>query len=208
MINIIIADDHPIFRQGLVSILEKCHDINLMAQAEDGKEALKLIKTLKPDVAILDIDMPFYTGLDVVRQLNKIGFKCNFVILTMLKELDLLNEVKGLKIKGYLLKDSASDDLINCIKTVFKGDVCIDNSVLDQLKSTTSKNEYLDNLSKTEKNVLKLIARDFTTKEIAEMLFVSPKTIENHRSNICKKLNISGSNAIQFFLKDHQINHF
>ena len=208
MIKIIIADDHPIFRQGIVSIVEKCPNINIMGQAKDGQEALEQIKQFQPDIAVLDIDMPNVTGLDVIRKLKRINTNCKFIILTMLKDMELFNEVKQLGGQGYLLKDSASEELVECIKQVFEGNNYVDNLIEEELKNKNQINNVLENLTKTEKNVLKLIARELTTKEIADMLFVSPKTIENHRSNICKKLDISGVNAIQKFISKHQINHF
>ncbi len=208
MIKIIIADDHPIFRQGIVSIVEKCPNINIMGQAKDGQEALEQIKQFQPDIAVLDIDMPNVTGLDVIRKLKRINTNCKFIILTMLKDMELFNEVKQLGGQGYLLKDSASEELVECIKQVFEGNNYVDNLIEEELKNKNQINNVLENLTKTERNVLKLIARELTTKEIADMLFVSPKTIENHRSNICKKLDISGVNAIQKFISKHQINHF
>jgi DNA-binding NarL/FixJ family response regulator len=208
MINIIIADDHPIFRQGIVSIVEKSTNIKILAQAKDGQEAIEQIKEFKPDIAVLDIDMPQVTGLDVIRKLKRINCNCKFIILTMLKDIELFNEVKQLGGQGYLLKDSASDELVECIKRVNNNETYIDQLLLKQIESKNQTNDVLENLTKTEKNVLKLVARELTTKEIADMLFVSPKTVENHRSNICKKLNISGVNALQKFIAKHQINHF
>ncbi len=208
MIDIIIADDHPIFRQGIVSIIEKCHQINILGQAQNGEEALQLIKTLKPKIAVLDIDMPKLTGLDVIRQLNRIDCGCYYIILTMHKEVELYYEIQNLNISGYLLKDSATEELVECIKTVNQGKIYTDKLILEQIKNNTNVNSKLNELTKTEKNVLKLIARDLSTKEIAEMLFVSPKTIENHRANICKKLNITGVNAIQKFLLKNKINKY
>ena len=126
MIEVIIADDHPIFRKGVVYILEQSTEINLIGEAKDGKEAVELIKSKQPKIAILDIDMPHLTGLDVVRQLKRSNSSCKFIILTMLKEIELYEEVRTLGINGYLLKDSASENLVNCIKKVNIGENYID----------------------------------------------------------------------------------
>jgi DNA-binding NarL/FixJ family response regulator len=207
MIEVIVADDHPIFRKGVVYIVEQCPNVTIIGEAEDGIEAVELIKLNQPQIAILDIDMPKMTGLDVIRQLKGVNSKCKFIILTMLKEVELYHEVKEIGIEGYLLKDSAAEKLIDCIKAVANESVFIDPIILSQLENNKTTSEILNSLTKSEKNIIKLIARKMSTKTIAEMLFISTKTVENHRSNICKKLKLKGTNPILNFIVENKISH-
>ncbi len=187
-IKVLIADDHPLLLDGLKAALEKIKIISTVFIAKDGKEADEIITQEKPDIAILDIDMPFLTGIEVARKAIQNGTKTKIVFLTLHKEKSLFDEAKKLDIAGYALKGSPSEDIEKCIQTIANGDKYISPELDLQLENKSMLD--LSNLTKTEFNILRLIAKNKTSKEIAEILFVSNKTIENHRANIVKKLKL------------------
>lgn len=203
-IRIIIADDHPIFRGGLRQIISADKTIEIIGEADNGEKALELIHELKPDIAVLDIDMPKKTGLDVLRALE--NSKTKIIFLTMYAEEDIFDEAMDLGIKGYVLKDSAVSDIIECILSVNEDNYYISPNVSNLLvnrrnksKNLIKKNPELGNLTKTERNILKYISENKTSKEIAEVLFLSHRTVENHRTNISNKLNLRGSHSLLKF---------
>lgn len=204
IIKLVIADDHPIFRNGLRQILEADKNIDVIGEADNGDKALEIIAEKKPDIAILDIDMPKKTGLDVLRSMK--GLDTKVIFLTMYAEEDIFDEAMNLGIKGYVLKDSAVNDIIECIMSVANGDYYISPSVSNffvnrrrKLNELKNSNPALDNLTPTEKKILKFISENKTSKEIAEVLFISPRTVENHRTNISNKLQLKGSHSLLKF---------
>lgn len=210
-ITVIIADDHPIFRNGLRQMLNEEDDIKIIGEADNGKKALEMILEEKPDIAILDIDMPKMTGLEVLKELS--GKDVNVIFLTMYGEEDIFDEAMNLGIKGYVIKDSAVSDIIDCIHTVMEGKYYLSPSMSDFLINRRKKfselsnsNPKLKELTLSEKRILKYIAENKTSKEIAEILFVSYRTVENHRANISAKLNLKGSHSlIKFAIENKKI---
>jgi len=203
-IKIVIADDHPIFRNGLRQILEADSRIDIIGEADNGEKALEVINEKKPDIAILDIDMPKKTGLDVLRAMKDLNTKVIF--LTMYAEEDIFDEAMNLGIKGYVLKDSAVNDIIECILSVSNDDYYISPSVSNFLVNRRKKhnelknsNPALEKLTPTEKKILKFISENKTSKEIADILFLSHRTVENHRTNISYKLQLKGSHSLLKF---------
>lgn len=203
-IRIIIADDHPIFRGGLRQIISADDSIEIIGEADNGEKALEIIHELKPDIAVLDIDMPKKTGLDVIRELKDSNTK--IIFLTMYAEEDIFDEAMDFGIKGYVLKDSAVNDIIECILSVNEDNYYISPNVSNLLvnrrnksKNLIKKNPELGNLTKTERNILRFISENKTSKEIAEVLFLSHRTVENHRTNISNKLNLKGSHSLLKF---------
>ena len=203
-IRIIIADDHPIFRGGLRQIISADESIEIIGEADNGEKALEIIQELKPDIAVLDIDMPKKTGLDVIRELKDSNTK--IIFLTMYAEEDIFDEAMDFGIKGYVLKDSAVNDIIECILSVNEDNYYISPNVSNLLvnrrnksKNLIKKNPELGNLTKTERNILRFISENKTSKEIAEVLFLSHRTVENHRTNISNKLNLKGSHSLLKF---------
>lgn len=201
VIKIVIADDHPIFRNGLRQIVDSDKRIKIIAEADNGEKACEQINELKPDVAILDIDMPKMTGLDILKKVGESSTK--FIFLTMYAEEDIFDEAMNLGIKGYVLKDSAVNDIIECIYTVLKDNYYISPSVSNflvnrrkRLNELRSNNPNLQNLTQSERRVLKYISENKTSREIADILFLSSRTVENHRTNICSKLNLKGSHSL------------
>ena len=197
-IKVIVADDHPLLRQGLLFILNKNENFNIIGQASNGQEALDLIREHKPDIAILDIQMPKLDGFEVAKTVIKEKIEVEIIFLTMFKDAELIKKVIDLGIKGYVLKENAVNDIVNCVESVADGKFFISPQASDILLSQKKEKKKSENelLTPSEKRILILITQDKSSKEIAEELFLSVKTIENHRSNICKKLGITGNSAL------------
>ncbi|MBK6878134.1 MAG: response regulator transcription factor [Ignavibacteria bacterium] len=200
-IKLIMADDHPIFREGLRQIIEKDSRIKIIGEADNGQKALELIEEKIPDIALLDIDMPKLTGLEVLKKVS--GTSVKIIFLTMYSEEDIFDEAMGLGVKGYVLKDSAVNDILECILSVSEGNYFISPSMSNLLLRRRKKmtdlrksNPMLDSLTPTEKKILRFISQNKTSKEIADVLFLSHRTIENHRTNISNKLNLKGSHSL------------
>ena len=192
MTTVFNADDHPILRKGVTDLLIESEGIQWVGSAKDGKEALEKIRNIQPNVAILDIEMPHFTGLEVAQTLLQEGCKTHFILLTLFKEETLLKKALEIGVKGYLLKESSEKEILGAIQAVAKGQTYINPNLMQYLNKSNKNSPLLENLTKHEINILKLIARQKTSVEIANMLFISPKTVGNHRSNIGKKLGLDG----------------
>jgi len=209
-IRIVMADDHPIVRQGLRQMIETDKNLSIVAEAGDGQTALDLIETHQPDVAVLDIDMPGMDGFAVVRELQKRRINVEIVFLTMHSEEEIFQAAMDLGVKGYVLKDSAVTDIVSSIKAVAAGRPYLSPELSALLlKSRRAdkpdlKQPGLHDLSPTEQRILRLIAEDKTSKEIAAALFISPRTVETHRANMSRKLNLHGSLALVKFAVTHK----
>jgi len=208
---IIIADDHPIFREGLRKVIECDRGGRVVAEAGDGQTALRLIREHKPDVAVLDVVMPGLNGLNVARQIQREHLPVAIVFLTMFKEEDMFNEAMDLGAKGYVLKENAVSDIIGCLDSVASGNYFISPAISHLLVRRTERARGLaeqtlglSSLTPTERRILNMIARGKTSKEIATELFISPKTVENHRLNITGKLDIHGNNALLKFALENR----
>ena len=196
-IRILIADDHTIFRQGLKMLLEQENDLEVVGEAGDGAETIKLAKKLKPDIALLDIAMPKMDGMGVAKKLKKILPQLKVIVLTSYADDQFLFEFLKLGVSGFVLKDSASQELIYSIRKTKEGMAFLDPSVSKKVMEkftqvTGGKKDFINygKLSDREKEVLQLVAEGKSTKEVAGKLYISPKTVENHRANIMKKLDI------------------
>lgn len=210
-ITILIADDHPVFRQGLRQVIEKNTQLHVLAEAEDGATALALIQELKPEVALLDVDMPGQDGIAVARAIREKRLATGVVFLTMHKDEEVFNEAMEAGAAGYVLKESAVTDIIQSIRAVAAGQHFISPQLSSYLlnrkeraASLFKQKPSLDLLTPTERRVLKLLAENKTSREIAAALFVSVRTIENHRANICDKLELRGANALLQFALEHK----
>jgi len=210
VIRLLIADDHPIFREGLVKIIERNASFALVGQAADGAEALRSIRELHPDIAVLDIEMPKMSGIDVARDVHKEALPTELVILTMYKDPVYFNAAFDLGVRGYLLKDVVGGELVSCLTAIAEGEYYISPAISQLL---VERKKRMDNLLKdvpslgsltpAEKKILRLVADNLTSKEIADKLFVSARTVENHRTHICQKLGIKGHNRLlQFALEN------
>ncbi len=201
-IKIIVADDHPLFLKGLKDTLADETDFEILDSASNGQEALEKIIALQPDVATLDLDMPLMNGIEVAKVLLKDHKNIKIVILSMHKDADIIRAAMALGINGYVFKDDAVNDLVSAIRVANEGGhyISVDNT--KAFAFVNDNNELIGDLTKMEKLILKEIALQKTTKQIADENFISTKTVENHRANICRKLNLSGNNALlKFALK-------
>ena len=204
--KIVIADDHPIFRQGLRQIIENDPAFMIAGEAGDGENALRLIELHRPQIAVLDVDMPQMGGFEIVREIRRKKIRVEIIFLTMHSEETILRNALDLEVKGYVLKDSAATDIITAIKSVAQGNAFVSPALTDHLlnrrrqtEELHNENLRLDRLTPTERLVLKLIADDKTSREIGAELFISPRTVDAHRANIAKKLDIHGSFALLKF---------
>ncbi|WP_339610895.1 response regulator transcription factor [uncultured Planktosalinus sp.] len=202
--TIITADDHPLLLKGLNDFLNE-KNYNIIGSAKDGEQALTLIENLNPDIAILDIQMPNLSGLDVAKICNNKGYKTKIILITFHKEASLYFEAKELNVFGYLLKDFAIEEIENCISSVIDNIPYFSLKIKQLLNLDSSENLLIKSLTPSERKILNYIAKDKTTKEIAELLSVSPRTVEKHRSNIIQKLNIEPkTNSLLIWAKEHQ----
>jgi DNA-binding NarL/FixJ family response regulator len=210
-IRVLIADDHPVVRQGLRQTIETDRGLKIVAEAGDGGVALEQIKTLLPDVAVLDIDMPVKDGFAVATAIREEKLPVAIIFLTIHREEELFLAAMDMGVKGYVLKDSATTDIIVGIKTVAGGQSYISPSLSAYLINRRARsialikeNPGIQDLTSMERRVLKLIAEDKTSKEIAKELFISHRTVETHRTNISRKLELHGSLALIKFAVAHK----
>ncbi len=207
--RILLADDHPIVRQGFARIIERDAAFEVVAEAGDGEEALAQIQALAPEIAVLDIAMPGRNGLEVVKAVRANKLPVKAVFLTMYRDREYFDEAIALGAKGYLLKDCAVADLLACLKAVERGEFYISPALSGYLlphsqNENASNPSPCDRLTPTETAVLKLIADKKTSKEIADTLCISYRTVQNHRTNMCRKLELSGHNSLLHFAIDHR----
>lgn len=210
-IKVLIADDHPVFRRGLRSIIESDARLTVVAEAADGREALDPIRRLNPDIAVLDVNMPDLTGFEVVRELANLRLATRIIFLTMHKDEMMFNTALNAGVRGYLLKESAVEEITTGIKTVSAGENFISPALTTFLFNRSRRaadfareKPSINDLTESERRVLKLVADDKTSREIADALFISIRTVERHRQNICDKMNVHGSNALVRFAITHK----
>ena len=201
-IKVLIADDHPIFRRGLREALEAEPSLRVVDVAEDGAEALRKAEALRPDVAVLDVEMPRLSGIEAAKRLREFEPPVEVIILTMYKDEDIFNQALSLGVKGYVLKDSAATDVIAGIRKVLAGEHYISPALSTFLVNRRAGHDALvrehpglEKLTPTEWLVLRRIADYKTSKEIAAELGTSHRTVENHRNNISRKLNLEGGGS-------------
>jgi two-component system, NarL family, response regulator DegU len=204
IIKVFIADDHPIFLNGLRLMIEAESSMKIVGEANDGEKALIQIENLLPDVAVLDLSMPEKNGFDVALLQKKI--KTNVIFLTMHDEEATLHSALDLGVKGYILKDSAIDEIVTGIITVYNGRSFVSPKMSTHLVSRiknvdgfNKQNPAINSLTPTEIKILRLISEHKTTRKIAEELFISHRTVDRHRYNICNKLEITGINSLLKF---------
>jgi DNA-binding NarL/FixJ family response regulator len=205
-IRVVIADDHPVFRQGLRQVLESERDLEVTAEVGDGEQALERIGQKPPHVVILDIDMPKMDGFAAARIIRAKRIPVEIVFLTMHKNEKLLNEAIDLGVKGFVLKDSAAAEIVACVRAVAAGQDFISPLLSSYLlnrrrrsERLTAANPTVEALTPAERRILRLIGDNKTSKEIAEELFISVRTVENHRANVAAKLNLRGHHTLLKF---------
>lgn len=211
-IRVVIVDDHPLFRAGLRQVIQSDARFELLAEAESWVQATQLIRELRPDLAVLDVNLPDGTGLEIAQTLRAEGTATRFVVLTMLKDEAAFNKAMNIGIDGYVLKENAGTEIISCLVSVAGGNAYVSPSLTGFLLRRRGKAEALAShkpgiadLTTAEKRILKRIAEKKTSREIAAELHVSPRTIETHRTNICTKLSLKGANSLlQFALENRE----
>lgn len=206
-ITILIADDHPIFQRGLQQIIETDSSLKIVAAVNDGESALENLRKLKPQIAVLDVDMPQKDGFAVLKSINEENLPCAVILLTMYKEERFFKAALDAGVKGYVIKDSAASEITKAIYAAAKGDNFISPMLSTFLVKRLNKSatQYpLESLTTSERRVLKLVSEAKSNKQIADELFLSIRTIENHRSNICAKLNLEGKNALLTYALTHK----
>jgi DNA-binding NarL/FixJ family response regulator len=210
--TVIIADDHPIFRQGLRVLIQGNPDYVLVGEASDGREALKLIAEQRPNIAVLDLAMPGLNGLEVIREARRQSLEdVEFVILTMYKEEEYYHEALDLGVRGYLLKESAVADLLGCLSHISEGKYFVSPAVSDYILRRATRRDVLVQdmpslrlLTPMELKILKKIADGKSSKAICEELCISVRTVDNHRAHICAKLRLEGHNKLLQFALQHK----
>jgi DNA-binding NarL/FixJ family response regulator len=210
-LRILFADDHEIFRAGLRQVFASDPQIEVIVEAADGEVALRAIISHKPDVAVLDFDLPRRNALEIAQELRGLRLETPVVILTAHRRETLFDAALAAGVRGYVLKDNAATDLLQCIRAVAQGDTYLSPTFSKYLLQRGQRAEVLwqqvrglEALSPAERRVLRLVANGRATKEIAAELFLSPATVETHRKNICAKLQLNGQNKLLQFAIEHR----
>ncbi|MFA6457486.1 MAG: response regulator transcription factor [Bacteroidota bacterium] len=208
-IPILLADDHPLMRRGLKEMIEEEGGFRIVAETNNGESALQLMEQHQPQIALLDIDMPKMNGLEVAEAARKKKLPVRIIILTMYDTENMFTRAMELGVMGYVLKESAATEIVEALKQVREGKHYITPALSGLLVRRSARQEFrgdeqfgLSQLTSSERKILKLISLEKSSKEIAEELFVSPRTIDTHRSNICQKLNLHGPTALFKFAMD------
>lgn len=195
-IRILLADDHTILRDGIRALLSGEADMELVGEAEDGHAAVRMTDEQKPDVVLMDIGMPLLNGLEATRQIKQAHPCVKVLILTMHENEEYIRQVLACGAMGYILKDAAARELLDAIRTVHSGEAVLSPPITrlvieDYLRwgDLKSRQNHSD-LSPREREVLQLIAEGYTNKQIAEILCISIKTVQSHRSNLMQKLDL------------------
>lgn len=189
--RVLLADDHALIRQGLKALLEK-QGIQVVTEASDGQEAVRLAEKAQPEIAILDITMPLLNGVDAARELMKATPKTKVILLTQHDEDQYVTEALRAGVKGYVLKSQAAEDLVHAIREVSKGSVYLSPSISRAVVDAYLSKTYVstDPLSTRERQVLQLVGEGKSTKDVAQHLGISVKTAESHRARLMRKLDI------------------
>lgn len=208
--TVLIVDDHPLFRSGLRQVIADDPRFELIGETGDGEAALKLILEKKPNVAVLDVNLPGLSGLEIGRKLQAKRLPTHVIMLTMHKDEETCNRALDIGAKGFVLKENAIEEILKAIAAVAEGEYYLSSTITGYLvrrrnraESLAAKKPGLDDLTKAERRILKLIAEKKTSREIGTELFISPRTVEAHRANISAKLELTGSHSLlQFALEN------
>lgn len=196
-IRLMIVDDHAIVRQGLIKLIEMISDFRVVAEGSNGREAIDLVKTHRPDIVLMDLNMPDMDGIEACRRIKECDAGAKVIALTVCEEIDRITEALAAGAKGYILKNTDLESLARIIRGVHEGKAYIDPAVatglIDRYTSFAQQAEVRDAspLSERETEVLSLVSKGKTNREIAEELFISEKTVKNHVTSILRKLDVS-----------------
>jgi len=204
MIRTLIADDHIMFRQGLITLLNTAEDIDIVAECGDGRKALELIRSLEPDIAVLDISMPLMDGISIAQSIRTMGIATHVIMLTMHDDPLVYTRAVSAGASGYILKDDAYEELLNALRIVAAGGAAISPSMRNV---SLEPDLRTPDLTEREKQILRLIAHGCTNRMIAEHLGISIKTVNNHRANLMGKLNLhSTAELVRYCLRVGDMN--
>lgn len=208
MIRVIIADDHSLVREGIIAFLKLCDDMEVVGEASDGLEAVEKAERLKPDIILLDINMPKLGGLEATLEIKRRVPDVRILILTQYDDREYISRLLKAGVSGYILKKAAGSDLISAIRAVKRGELYLHPSIAKEVvkgylnKEKAPQEDSYEKLTEREKEVLKLISEGYTYKEIASMLGISVKTAIAHHTKISEKLNIhSRAGLIKFAIQ-------
>jgi DNA-binding NarL/FixJ family response regulator len=209
-VTVLIADDHPLIRRGLRDVIGENSRFKIVGEASDGQEALRLLASLKPQIVIVDIDMPRCNGLETLREIRQLPFPVKVVILTMYKEEDMFNTAMDLGAKAYVLKENAANEIVSALEKVDGGEAFVSTLMLEagqrrseRVRELLLSKPQIESLTPAERRILKLIGEDYTSKEIADRLKLSVRTVDNHRQHICNKLQLHGTHSLLKFAFDN-----
>jgi DNA-binding NarL/FixJ family response regulator len=200
--RVMIVDDHPLFREGLKALIGRSDRFRVCGEAGSAQEALSKVKDVRPDIMLVDITMPGKSGIAFIRELRQIMPDIQFIIVSMHANADYIVEAFQAGATGYMVKDSASEGLLRGLDTVARGQIFLDSALSGEvveklLKSRNGRQGAADDpyklLTPREQEVMRLLAEGLVTREVAERLYISPKTVENHRANIMKKLGLQST---------------
>ncbi len=211
-INILIADDHTMFVDGMESILSGEADLKVVGRSYDGPSVLKFLEITKIDIVLLDVNLPGMNGIEVCKEITTHFPSVKVLAISMFNEESFVTEILNNGSKGYILKNTGRSELLKAIRTVAQGNSyfsdevtsIIMNGLMNKRKSSSKSSAFYPKLSRREKEILRLIAQEFTTQEIADNLYISLKTVESHRSSLLSKLNARNSvGLVRIALENH-----
>jgi len=211
MITILIADDHKVFREGIISILNEVEDITIIAEASDGREVLERLKEVKPNIIVMDISMGDTNGIETTQLVKASYPDINVLVLSMHSERGYIVKMLEVGASGYLLKDAGKDEMIRAIRTVAEGNTYysqkVSSAIIEHIKSPKKLNIKKEGvqLTKRETEILQLIAEEYSNPEIAEKLFISIRTVDTHRRNLLEKLGTKNTAGLVKYAIKHGI---
>ena len=211
LIRVVIAEDHPFFRDGLRRALEQDESVRVVGETADGRAALEQIRSLEPTIAILDIGLPGLDGCAVVRQVRADRLPVEIIFLTIADDPDIFDQALEWGVKGYLLKDCTAEEIVRCVHAVARGQHFASSVMTTHLVARTRRVERfakglpgLRHLTPQERVILQAIALGKRSKDVAEELGIAPKTVDAHRTSICRKLGVHGNHALTRFAVQHR----
>lgn len=209
--SVVIADDHPFVRKGIRDTIVEDGRFTVVDEVSYGDWVCDSVRRHAPNFLVLDLNLPRMHGIEIIKLLKKEEKIPHIIVMTMHKEEEIVDAVRELGVRGYLLKESAESNLIQCMEKVLDGEYYLSPELSSYLLSKKQRVETslaskpaLETLTAAEKNVLRLIAQHLTSREIGEMLHISVNTVNNHRNNICRKLDLHGINGLLKFAIEHK----
>jgi DNA-binding NarL/FixJ family response regulator len=209
--NVFIVDDHPIFREGLQQVIERSPSFKVVGQLGDGALAMNEMRRVAPDIAVLDVQLPKVSGIELAKSLRTLNPPIAVIFLTVQSDEGTFNAALDAGAKGYILKENASEDILLALQAVRSGGLYFSAAIAqflvrrnERASALREKKTGLASLTPTERNILRLVAENRTNREIGDLLFISHRTVEAHRAHICEKLELKGNRALFLFAVQHK----